>query len=80
MSGDLGDAKSHVYKVCDGTARQPVFAVLPAYHVTPGNRALLEAPYGSVLHLRDVLVRENPKTRAINLLVSRSSTVAPCDR
>ncbi len=80
MSGDLGDAKSHVYKVCDGTARHPVFAVLPAYHVTPGNRALLEAPYGSVLHLRDVLVRENPKTRAMNLLVSRSSTAAPCDR
>lgn len=80
MSNDLGDAKSHVYKVCDGTARQPVFAVLPSYHVTPGNRALLEAPYGSVLHLRDVLVRENPKTRAINLLVSRSSSAAPCDR
>ena len=80
MSGDLGDTKSHVYKVCDGTARQPIFAVLPGYHVTPGNRALLEAPYGSVLHLRDVLVRENPKTRAINLLVSRSSTAVPCDR
>lgn len=80
MSGDLGDAKTHVYKVCDGTARTPVFAVLPAYHVAPGNRALLEAPYGAVLHLRDVLVRENPKTRAVNLLVSRSSTVALCDR
>ena len=80
MSGDLGDAKSHVYKVCDGTARQPVFAVLPAYHVTPGNRALLEAPYGSALILQDVLVRENPRTRAFNLLVSRSSTAVPCDR
>jgi hypothetical protein len=79
MSNDLGDAKSHVYKVCDGTARQPVFAVLPAYHIAPGNRALLEAPYGSVLYLRDVLVRENPRTRAINLLVGRSSTATPCE-
>ena len=80
MSGDLGDAKSHVVKVCDGTARQPVFAVLPAYHVAPSNRPLLEAPYGSVLHLRDVLVRENARARAINLLVSRSSTITVCDR
>ena len=80
MSNDLGDAKSHVYKICDGTARQPVFAVLPSYHVASGNRALLETPYGGVLHLCDVLVRENPKTRAYNLLVSRSSTVVPCDR
>jgi hypothetical protein len=80
MSGDLGDPKTHVIKVCDGTARQPVFAVLPAYHVAASNRALLEAPYGSVLHLRDVLVRENRRTRAINLLVSRASTVAPCER
>jgi len=80
MSGDLGDARSHVFKVCDGTARRPVFAVLPAYHAAPGNRVLLEAPYGSVLHLRDVLVRENRKTGAFNLLVSRSSTARTCDR
>ncbi len=78
MSGELGDYRSHVRKLCDGTARSPVFAVLPAFHVTPENRAVLDAPYGTVLHLRGVLVRRNPRTRAFNLLVSRVSTAAPC--
>ncbi len=79
MSGDLGDARTHVVKVCDGTARRPVFAILPAYHVAAGNRALLVAPYGSVLLLKNVLVRENRRTGAFNLLVGRSSTVVPCE-
>ena len=41
MSNDLGDARTHIRKICDGTARRPVFAVLPAYHETPENRVLL---------------------------------------
>ncbi len=80
MSNDLGSPKTHLFKVCDGTAQRAVYAVLPSYHVTPGNRALLDRPYGEAVLLRDVLVRENPKTRAFNLLVSRVSRVEPCGR
>lgn len=75
MSGELGNAKNHVFKVCDGTAKSPVFAVLPAFHRTPTNELLLTAAYGSVLELRGVLVRHNPSHNAFNLLVSRNTEV-----
>ena len=39
MSGELGDAKNHLFKICDGTA-STVYAVLPSYHETPENEAL----------------------------------------
>jgi hypothetical protein len=73
MSGELGDAKNHLFKVCDGTAKVPVYAVLPAYHRTPENEALMTAGYGSVLELRGVLVRYNKAHDAWNLLVSRNA-------
>lgn len=79
MSGDLGDARNHVVKVCDGTARQPVFAVLPAHSLSPSNRSLLDAPYGAVLSFRNVLVRENRKAGSFNLLVGRGAVVSPCE-
>jgi len=75
MSGELGDAKNHLFKVCDGTAKVPVYAVLPAYHRTPGNEALMTAGYGSVLDMRGVLVRYNKAHNAWNLLVSRNTVV-----
>lgn len=78
MSNDLGDARTHMFKICDGTARRPVFAVLPFYHETKENNALLRGLYGDAVVFRDVLVRENQKTRAFNLLVSRFSQVSPC--
>jgi hypothetical protein len=80
MSADLGDTRNHLFKLCDGSARRAVFAVLPSYHVAPGNRMLLDRRYGEVVLLRDVLVRENPKTHAYNLLVQRSSTIESCRR
>ena len=78
MSNDLGDAKTHIIKICDGTARRPVFAVLPYYHEAPGNRVLLDSPFGKTVVLRDVQVRENSKTRAYNLLVTRVSQARLC--
>jgi SAM-dependent methyltransferase len=75
MSGELGDAKNHLYKVCDGTAKTPIYAVLPAFHRTPGNEALGSAPYGTVLEMRGVLVRYNKAHDAYNLLVSRSTEI-----
>ncbi len=75
MSGELGDARSHVFKLCDGTAKTPVYAVLPSYHITPENDLITSAPYGSILELRNVLVRYNKTHDAYNLLVSRNTKV-----
>jgi len=75
MSGELGNARSHVFKLCDGTAKTPVYAVLPSYHITPENDAITSAPYGSVLELRNVLVRYNKTHDAYNLLVSRNTGI-----
>jgi hypothetical protein len=75
MSGELGDARSHVYKFCDGTAKTPVYTVLPSYHITPENDLITSAPYGSLLGLRNVLVRYNQTHDAYNLLVNRNTKV-----
>jgi len=75
MSMDLGDRKTHVFKICDGTAAKPVYAVLQDYHRDPVNDLLLKAPYGSVLELRQVLVRYNRKHDAYNLLAGKKTQV-----
>jgi SAM-dependent methyltransferase len=73
MSGDLGDRKTHVFLFCDGSPSRPAYVVLPHHAVTPDNRSLLSVPYASIMELRKVLVRWNPKYQAFNLLVSRTS-------
>jgi SAM-dependent methyltransferase len=75
MSGELGDVRSHVFKICDGTAKTPVYAVLPSYHITQKNDILTSASYGTVLEVRGVLVRYNKAHDAYNLLVSRNTSV-----
>ena len=75
MSEDLGDKETHMFRLCDGSAEKPVYAVLPTFHIMPSNRELGSAPYGAVLEIRNVLVRYNPAHDAYNLLVSRSSEV-----
>ena len=77
MSGELGNERSHVFKLCDGTAKTPVYAVLPSYHITPENDRITSAPYGSILELRNVLVRYNKAHDAYNLLVSRNTHINP---
>jgi hypothetical protein len=77
MSRELGDKKNHVFKLCDGTAAKPVYAVVPSYHITPENNGILSAPYGSILELRNVLVRYNNAHDAYYLLVSRSTGINP---
>jgi hypothetical protein len=77
MSAELGDKRSHVFKLCDGTAKTQVYAVLPSYHITPENDLITTAPYGSILELQNVLVRYNKEHDAYNLLVSRNTRVNP---
>jgi len=75
MSEELGDAKTHMFRLCDGSAKKPVYAVIPSYHITPENEVIVAAPYGTILELDNVLVRYNPKHDAYNVLVSRNTKV-----
>jgi SAM-dependent methyltransferase len=75
MSENLGDARTLVFRLCDGTADAPVYAVVPAYHLTPENEAIVSAPYGAILELESVLVRRNLKHDAYNVLVSRNTGI-----
>jgi SAM-dependent methyltransferase len=77
MSEDLGDTKTHVFKLCDGTATKPVYGVLPSYHITPSNATIIAASFGSILEMRNVLVRYNRAHDAYNLLMSRNTRVTP---
>jgi 2-polyprenyl-3-methyl-5-hydroxy-6-metoxy-1,4-benzoquinol methylase len=77
MSPDIGDSTHHVFKICDGTAKKPVFAVLPSYHITTGNASLLSRAYGDMAVLSEVTVRFNTAKDAWNILVTRQSRVAP---
>ena len=73
MSEDLGDKETHLFRLCDGSAEKPVYGVLPAFHLTPANSDLGSAPYGTILEIRNALVRYNPAHDAYNLLVSRNT-------
>jgi len=75
MSRELGDTKTHVFKLCDGTAAKPVYGIVPSYHITPENKGIVSAPYGSILELHNVLVRYNKAHDAYNLLVTRDTVV-----
>ncbi|MCK9580639.1 MAG: class I SAM-dependent methyltransferase [Methanoregula sp.] len=75
MSENLGDAKNLMFRLCDGTADKLVFAVVPSFHVTPENEAIVSAPYGTILELESVHVRYNKEHDAYNVLVSRNTRV-----
>ena len=69
MSGNLGDNRTKVYKVCDGTPADPAYAVVPAT-LRGANRDALEGiPYGAIVQLYGVLVRFNKDHSAYNLVV-----------
>jgi len=75
MSGDLGNSRTHLWKLCDGSPQKPVYAVMPSYHGSPGNLVLRTASYGQVIRLSGVLVRYNDQHDSYNLLVNRDTRV-----
>lgn len=77
MSGNIGDRRTSVFRICDGTTKRPVYAILPEYHRSPGNEILLSLPYGTSVRFASVLARFNPKYDSYNLLVNRESRVEP---
>ncbi|MCX9083753.1 MAG: hypothetical protein OIN87_03020 [Candidatus Methanoperedens sp.] len=79
MSENLGNEKILVFKICDGTAREPCYAIMPVYHMSENNRELSEAGYGDIVEIFGVLVRENKNQSSINLLVTRNTIVRIAD-
>ncbi len=75
MSGNLGNEKTFVYKICDGTSSLPCYAVLPAYHISDNNSMLFEAGYGGIVEIYGTLVRENKALSSYNLLIMRNTMV-----
>jgi SAM-dependent methyltransferase len=75
MSGDLGNLRTHLWKLCDGSPQKPVYVVLPSYNSSPANKGLANAPYGERIRLSGVLVRYNPGHDSYNLLVTRDTRV-----
>lgn len=75
MSGNLGDEKTFVFKICDGTASFPCYAVMPLYHMSDNNRALIDAGYGDIIEISGTLVRENVEQSSFNLFISRNTIV-----
>ncbi len=79
MSDDLGDKTNHMFKICDGTTAQPVYAILPNYNIVPGNDALVKANYGEVLEFRNIIVRYNEEYDSYNLMIGKSTEIAPAE-
>ncbi|MDD4567967.1 Methyltransferase domain protein [Methanoculleus chikugoensis] len=80
MSGNLGDNRTKVYKVCDGTPADPTYAVVPAT-LRGANRDALEGlPYGDIVRLYGVLVRFNRDHDAYNLVVLPGTRIEPVGR
>ncbi len=77
MSGNLGDEKNFVFKVCDATTSIPCYAILPAYHKSENNKRLLEAGYGDIVEVFGTLIRENKAFSSYNLLITRNTRVMP---
>ncbi|WP_407356427.1 small ribosomal subunit Rsm22 family protein [Methanolobus sp. WCC5] len=77
MSGDLGDEKYRLYRICDGTSKKAVYAVLPSHNLNDENEAITRAAYGSILKIYNVLVKYNEANDSYNLLIGKGTTVQP---
>ncbi len=75
LSGDIGDRRFHLFKICDGTCKEPVFLVLPRFARVEGQEELLSAGYGDLLLIDHVQVRWNPEKRGFNLVLGEQSSV-----
>jgi 2-polyprenyl-3-methyl-5-hydroxy-6-metoxy-1,4-benzoquinol methylase len=77
MSGDLGDEKYKLYRICDGTSKKAVYAVLPAHNLTEDNEIITKAEYGSILKLYNVLVKYNEANDSYNLIIGKGTDIIP---
>ena len=77
MSGDLGNSKTHLWKLCDGTPQKPVYAVMPSYHLSSENEYIMKTGYAEQVDISGVLVRYNPHHDSYNLLITRATRILP---
>lgn len=75
MSGNLADTASQVYKLCDGTAANPVYAVVPRYLKGESREVLQQTPYGGIVQIYGVVVRYNREHDAYNLVVQPETRI-----
>lgn len=75
MSQDLGDTKYSVYRLCDGTSKKAVYAILPIHNINDNNILLKQTKYGEIIEIYNVLVHYNKEKDGYNLLLSRNSIV-----
>lgn len=75
MSGDLGDDKYKLYRICDGTSRKAIYAVLPSHNLMEENEAITKAGYGSIIKIFNVLVKYNEVNDSYNLLIGKGTTI-----
>ncbi|MFA7563364.1 MAG: methyltransferase domain-containing protein [Methanoculleus sp.] len=80
MSGNLGDTRTKVYKVCDGTPADPAYAVVPATLRGTNRDALEGLSYGDIVRLYGVLVRFNRDHGAYNLVILPGTRTEPVGR
>ncbi|MDG6244867.1 MAG: small ribosomal subunit Rsm22 family protein [Methanolobus sp.] len=80
MSGDLGDEKYRLYRICDGTSTKAVYAVLPSHNLNDENEAITKAAYGSIIKIYNVLVKYNEANDSYNLLIGKGTTIEPLTR
>ncbi len=77
MSGNLGDDRTKIYRVCDGTPADPVYVVVPATLRGRNRDALQDIPYGDIVRFYGLLVRFNRDHGAYNLVVLPGTRVEP---
>ncbi|MBP1908423.1 small ribosomal subunit Rsm22 family protein [Methanolobus bombayensis] len=75
MSEDLGDEKYKLYRICDGTSKKAVYAVIPSHNLSEHNEALTKARYGSIIKIYNVLVKYNEANDSYNLLVGKGTVI-----
>jgi hypothetical protein len=75
MSEDIGSKGMHIFKLCDGTCREPVYAVLSARNRRPGHSSLFSSSYGDPLIFSGVQIRRHSRHKAWNLIVNADSRI-----
>jgi len=75
MSNDIGSRGMHIFKLCDGTCRDPVYIVLSTRNRRPNHAPLFSSGYGDPLIISGVQVRRHHQHKAWNLVLSADSRI-----
>jgi SAM-dependent methyltransferase len=79
MSRDIGKRGMHIFKICDGTCREPVYAVLSERNRREEHQALFTTAYGQIMEFFHVQVRRHQIHQAWNIIIGPDSRIEPVD-